>query len=95
MFQQFKDSNVIVSDIIITIQIKSKEGERIPLVKPVSAQGNVEVWLGDLMKMSQKSLHAVIREAYMLIGQEGFSLLEFINIYAAQVCTYVLKYFKR
>lgn len=54
-------------------------------MKPVTAQGNVEVWLGELMRQSQKSLHSVIREAYMLIGQEGFNLLEFLNLYAAQV----------
>jgi len=51
----------------------------------VKAEGNVEVWLGELMKGSQKSLHTVIREAYMLISQEGFNLLEFINLYPAQV----------
>ena len=41
------------------------------------------------MKMSQRSLHTVIREAYMLISQDGFNLMEFINLYAAQVCPYI------
>jgi len=66
-------------------QIKSREGEKIALTKPVQAQGNVEVWLGDLMKRAQHSLHAVIREAYMVLTQEGFNVLEFINLYPAQV----------
>lgn len=82
----FVEISFVVICNFLFIQIKSKEGEKIPLVKPVNAQGNVEVWLGELMRRSQKSLHAVIREAYMLITQDGFNLLEFINLYPAQVC---------
>ena len=51
------------------------------------ARGNVEVWLGDLLVMQQKSLHAVIREAYQMINDQSFELLPFFNDYIAQVCT--------
>lgn len=51
------------------------------------ARGNVEVWLGDLLVMQQKSLHAVIREAYQMINDQAFDLLAFFNDYIAQVCS--------
>ena len=50
------------------------------------AQGNVEVWLGSLMAMAQKSLHNVIRQAHFAIGDANFQLLEFLNTFPAQVC---------
>jgi hypothetical protein len=50
------------------------------------AQGNVEVWLGSLMNMAQKSLHNVIRQAHFAIGDANFQLLEFLNTFPAQVC---------
>ena len=49
------------------------------------AQGNVEVWLGSLMTMAQKSLHNVIRQAHFAIGDANFQLLEFLNTFPAQV----------
>jgi dynein heavy chain len=55
------------------------------LEKPVMAQGNVEVWLGSLMNMAQKSLHNVIRQAHFAIGDANFQLLEFLNTFPAQV----------
>ncbi|KAI0211059.1 Dynein heavy chain 8, axonemal [Lamellibrachia satsuma] len=63
----------------------SREGEVVPLEKPLIARGNVEVWLGDLLVMQQKSLHAVIREAYQMINDQSFELLPFFNDYIAQV----------
>lgn len=49
------------------------------------AQGNVEVWLGALMNMAQKSLHNVIRQAHFAVGDANFQLLEFLNTFPAQV----------
>ena len=49
------------------------------------AQGNVEVWLGSLMNMAQKSLHNVIRQAHFAVGDTSFQLLEFLNTFPAQV----------
>ena len=49
------------------------------------AQGNVELWLGKLLKMSLQSVHCVIRNAIIAIRDPGFDLLEFLNSYPAQV----------
>lgn len=55
------------------------------LEKPVRAEGNVEVWLMSLMKMAQKSLHSVIRTAWMAVSDSNFNLLEFLDMFQAQV----------
>ncbi|XP_074644897.1 dynein axonemal heavy chain 5-like [Tubulanus polymorphus] len=70
-------------DMILDIQ--SCEGEVVELEKPVKAEGNVEVWLMSLMMMAQKSLHGVIRTAYMAIQDTSFNLLEFLSMFPAQV----------
>ena len=49
------------------------------------ADGNVEVWLMSLMKMAQKSLHSVIRTAWMAVCDSSFNLLEFLDMFQAQV----------
>lgn len=49
------------------------------------AKGNVESWLGELLLEQQKSLHGVIRDAFIEINAEGFDFLNFVNGYPAQV----------
>ena len=51
------------------------------------AQGNVEVWLGSLQTVSQRSLHGIIRQAYVAINDENFKLMEFLGTFPAQVCS--------
>ncbi|CAH8644888.1 unnamed protein product [Schistosoma haematobium] len=67
------------------LAVNSQEGETIQLVNQVMAQGNVEVWLGELLQTSRNSLHSVIRSAYFAINDQQFNLLEFENSYPAQV----------
>lgn len=55
------------------------------LEKPIKAEGNVEVWLMNLMLMSQKSVHSVIRAAAMAIQDSNFNILEFLENFSAQV----------
>ncbi|KAK7469847.1 hypothetical protein BaRGS_00036125 [Batillaria attramentaria] len=67
------------------LNIISSEKETIELDKPVKAEGNVEVWLMNLLIVSQRSLHNVIRAAAIAMQDSGLNLLEFINTFPAQV----------
>lgn len=51
------------------------------------AQGNVENWLGSLLKESLHSVHVVIKNAFVAISDPNMELLEFLNTYPAQVRT--------
>ena len=73
------------------LAIRSREGESIQLESHVIAQGNVELWLGNLLKQAQGSLHAVIREAYFTLTSPSFALLgTYIHtyMYIPLQCTY-------
>lgn len=52
---------------------------------PVNAKGPVELWLMDLLKMQQSSLHCVIRAAFYQISDPGYQLLNFLYHFPAQV----------
>ena len=67
------------------LQIHSSEGETIELAKPVKCDGNVEVWLMLLMLEAQRSLHFVIRTAAMAIADSNFNMIEFLNMFPAQI----------
>ena len=49
------------------------------------ASGNVEHWLGSLLKQSLHSVHVVIKNAYTAISDPNMELVEFLNSYPAQV----------
>ncbi|XP_071819604.1 dynein axonemal heavy chain 5-like isoform X1 [Apostichopus japonicus] len=68
------------------LAVSSRENEKIDLSPPVMAQGNVELWLGQLRTTVLKSIHGIIRTAYIALqDKENFNLVEFQNTYAAQV----------
>uniref|UniRef100_A0A668AV41 Dynein axonemal heavy chain 5 n=1 Tax=Myripristis murdjan TaxID=586833 RepID=A0A668AV41_9TELE len=67
------------------LAISSREGETVQLERPVTAEGNVEVWLNALLKESQRSLHLVIRQAALAIQDSGFQLIDFLDSFPAQV----------
>lgn len=72
--------------------IISSEGEVIQLEKAVRAEGSVETWLTQLLHTSQMSLHSIIRQAYFVINDINFSLLQFLDKMPAQV-RYLTFYF--
>lgn len=49
------------------------------------AQGNVEHWLGSLLKASLHSVHLVIKSAYTAVSDPNMDLIEFLNAFPAQV----------
>lgn len=53
-------------------------------------QGNVEHWLSELLRITRKSIHGIIRSAAMTIADPAFKLLEFENMFPAQVCFVML-----
>ncbi|CAF4327193.1 unnamed protein product, partial [Rotaria magnacalcarata] len=67
------------------LEINSQEGEMVPLKDPVMAQGNVEVWLGDLLRISRASLHKIIRDGAIAIQDSAFNLLDFLSSFPSQV----------
>ncbi|XP_066913562.1 dynein axonemal heavy chain 5-like [Clytia hemisphaerica] len=67
------------------LAVISKEGEKVVLDKYVMAFGNVEEWLNNLLKMSQSSVHGVIRQAYHAISDSNFDVMEFLGTFPAQI----------
>jgi hypothetical protein len=52
------------------------------------ASGNVENWLGSLLRETLHSVHMVIKNAWTTIEDPNFQLIEFLNTYPAQVSSY-------
>jgi dynein heavy chain len=55
------------------------------LERAVRAEGSVETWLTSLLQTSQQSLHAIIRQAFIMINDLSFNLLLFLDKVPAQV----------
>ncbi|XP_042366785.1 dynein axonemal heavy chain 5 [Plectropomus leopardus] len=67
------------------VSFQSQEGETVELSQPVLAQGNVEVWLGQLLAGVRQTLHTIIRQAHVAVSDPGVKLLEFQAAFPAQV----------
>ena len=75
MFDNVKSVVFHEKDYDRILAISSRESETIQLENAVMAQGNVEVWLGQLLNEAMSSLHGVIRDASRAIGSSSFELL--------------------
>lgn len=49
------------------------------------AQGNVENWLGSLLKEALHSVHVVIGNAHVAVEDPNLDLIDFLNTSPAQV----------
>ncbi|XP_059501105.1 dynein axonemal heavy chain 8-like [Stegostoma tigrinum] len=67
------------------LAVISREGEQIQLDTPVIAKGPVEVWLGDLLRVQQASLHTVIKLAFYSFSEPEFQLIPFLYEAPGQV----------
>ncbi|XP_038654809.1 dynein heavy chain 8, axonemal-like [Scyliorhinus canicula] len=67
------------------LAVASREGEQIHLDTPVIAKGPVELWLSDLLRMQQSSLHTVIKLAYYSFSEPDFQLIQFLYEAPGQV----------
>lgn len=67
------------------LAVFSREDEMIKLEKEVLAFGGVEIWLGELMKQQQLSLHGVIRDVSVALEDPELTLLEILEKFIAQV----------
>ncbi|KAM3593194.1 uncharacterized protein V6R79_007624 [Siganus canaliculatus] len=67
------------------VSFQSQEGETVDLSQPVMAQGNVEVWLGQLLAGVMQTLHTIIRQAHMALSDPAMKLVEFQSSFPAQV----------
>ncbi|XP_034721656.1 dynein heavy chain 5, axonemal-like, partial [Etheostoma cragini] len=75
--------NEKVYDQIVSFQ--SQEGETVELSQPLLAQGNVEVWLCELLAGVRQTLHAIIRQAHLAASDPALKLLDFQAAFPAQV----------
>ncbi|XP_036448538.1 LOW QUALITY PROTEIN: dynein heavy chain 5, axonemal [Colossoma macropomum] len=67
------------------LSFQSQEGETVDLTEPINAQGNVETWLGLLLDGVRKTIHGIIRKAYMAVSDPGLKIIEFQSVFPAQV----------
>ncbi|XP_041103970.1 dynein heavy chain 5, axonemal [Polyodon spathula] len=67
------------------LNFQSQEGETVDLMEPVLAQGNVEAWLGQLLGGVKKTIHNIIKQAWLAISDPGFKLYEFQSMFPAQI----------
>ncbi|KAJ3166591.1 Dynein heavy chain 5, axonemal [Geranomyces variabilis] len=65
------------------LALESSEGERVPLSRPMLAAGNVEMWLGTLLKSMQTTINDIIREAATRVND--MPLQKFMDEYPAQI----------
>ncbi|KAJ3258377.1 Dynein heavy chain 5, axonemal [Boothiomyces macroporosus] len=65
------------------VGLESSEGERVTLSRPMLAAGNVEMWLGTLLKSMQISVNDIIREAAGRVND--VPLQKFMDEYPAQI----------
>ncbi len=49
------------------------------------AQGNVEHWLGALLREALHSVHVVIKNASIAVEDPSFDMVEFLDVQPAQV----------
>ena len=67
------------------LSMSSREGETVEFDAAVMAQGNVEVWLSNLLKQVHSTVHSIIRTASHAVSDPSFQMFEFFDSFPAQV----------
>ncbi|XP_072364820.1 dynein axonemal heavy chain 5 [Scyliorhinus torazame] len=67
------------------LRFESQEGEKVDLNESVIAQGNVEVWLAQLLSGVRTTIHSIIRQASIAITDKEIKLYEFQAMFPAQI----------
>ncbi|XP_039610084.1 dynein heavy chain 5, axonemal-like [Polypterus senegalus] len=67
------------------LNFQSQEGEIVNFTEPIMAQGNVEAWLGLVLDGVKKTIHSIIKQAYLAISDPGMKLYEFQAMFPAQI----------
>jgi dynein heavy chain, axonemal len=66
------------------IEMFSREGERVPLIRPVDARGPVEVWLSRLVKGMQDTIRSNIKAAASAAADPALKVSDFVFSRPAQ-----------
>uniref|UniRef100_A0A1I8HIQ5 DHC_N1 domain-containing protein n=2 Tax=Macrostomum lignano TaxID=282301 RepID=A0A1I8HIQ5_9PLAT len=66
------------------VAVSSREADAMQLETPVMAQGNVEAWLGELLRSCRASVHASICSAFRGVKAAGFRTLDLLSAAPAQ-----------
>uniref|UniRef100_A0A4W3JT40 Dynein heavy chain 5, axonemal-like n=1 Tax=Callorhinchus milii TaxID=7868 RepID=A0A4W3JT40_CALMI len=67
------------------LHFESQEGEKVDLMEPVIAQGNVEIWLGQLLNGVRTTIHSIIHQASITLSDKTVKLYDFQAMFPAQI----------
>uniref|UniRef100_A0A336MB49 CSON013031 protein n=1 Tax=Culicoides sonorensis TaxID=179676 RepID=A0A336MB49_CULSO len=73
------------------ISIISKNGERVPLEKPVFCSGGVEIWLGRLLTSIQETIKDILSKTAHKLADSDFNFIAEINLLPGQASLIALQ----
>lgn len=87
-----RDNNITVQDQLVSVVLLKCHivanvyyDKKNQIKKIYTLQGNVEAWLGQLLGGVKKTIHNIIKQAWLAISDPGFKLYEFQSMFPAQI----------